>query len=232
MKNYSTILLDLDDTVFDFTTSQAVALRKTVEMLGLAFETEILERFKHINHQLWSQHERGEISKQEALNLRWRHLLESNQLDAEPEILNDYFLKMLAEVVHWIDGANHFFHALTEKFRVVIVTNGHAATQRKRMARAGIAKSGVEIVISDEVGSVKPSPEIFDHALNIAGVRDKRAALMIGDNYFADISGAMRSGIDACWFNPAGKVATGDIQPILEAKTYQDIRAFLKLPKP
>ena len=50
------------------------------------------------------------------------------------------------------------------------------------------------------VGVKKPNPKIFKHALQIAKASQENS-IMIGDNYEADILGALNVGIDAICFN-------------------------------
>jgi putative hydrolase of the HAD superfamily len=51
-----------------------------------------------------------------------------------------------------------------------------------------------------DVGVLKPHRAIFDHALNILGIRPEEA-LFIGDNLSADVEGAQGAGIPAVWIN-------------------------------
>ncbi len=61
------------------------------------------------------------------------------------------------------------------------------------------------------VHAFKPSPEPFQHALNCLGY-GVRETLFIGDEYFADIVGATKLGIDAIWVNNRG----GDLDRMID----------------
>jgi putative hydrolase of the HAD superfamily len=50
------------------------------------------------------------------------------------------------------------------------------------------------LVTPDDCGARKPSPKIFAYALNLLGVQ-AREALMIGDNFEADIEPAIALGM-------------------------------------
>jgi len=54
-----------------------------------------------------------------------------------------------------------------------------------------------------EVQSWKPDPGVFEHALKIAGARPEQT-LYIGDNYFADVVGARRAGLQPVLYDPKG----------------------------
>lgn len=65
--------------------------------------------------------------------------------------------------------------------------------------------SGLDpVVISHHVGVEKPSPLIYDRALNEAGVSPDRA-LMVGDDVEADIRGAHAAGMAAILIDWAGR---------------------------
>jgi FMN phosphatase YigB (HAD superfamily) len=83
----------------------------------------------------------------------------------------------------------------TETITGILTNNGHQITNEQN----------AEIVISEEVGAAKPDPAIFDVAFARMGWPDKARVLMVGDSLTSDIAGAAAYGIDACWFNPAGK---------------------------
>ena len=62
---------------------------------------------------------------------------------------------------------------------------------------------------SEEVGSAKPSPEIFDTAFARMGHPARGEVLIVGDSLTSDIQGGHDYGIDTCWFNPGGMAHDG-----------------------
>jgi len=54
-----------------------------------------------------------------------------------------------------------------------------------------------------EVNSWKPEPGIFEHAVERAGTTPEQT-LYIGDNYFADVVGARRAGLQPVLYDPKG----------------------------
>jgi len=61
---------------------------------------------------------------------------------------------------------------------------------------AGLAPLVDAVVTSAAVGAAKPAPEIFRHALALAGAQPARA-LHVGDSAAEDVAGARASGIPA-----------------------------------
>lgn len=80
-------------------------------------------------------------------------------------------------------------------FRLGLVSNA-TDLARRVMDNLDLSKYFEFMVLSDEVGSRKPSPEIFRIALKAAGTRPNRA-LHIGDKYSVDVLGATKAGMHA-----------------------------------
>ncbi|MCZ7573659.1 MAG: HAD family hydrolase [Ardenticatenaceae bacterium] len=82
---------------------------------------------------------------------------------------------------------------------------------RQEIERSGLAHFFQSIVLSCEVGWMKPHPHIFQAALSELGVHPEEA-VMVGDNLRADVLGAQAMGMMAIWKRAPGEAA-GDIQP-------------------
>lgn len=91
---------------------------------------------------------------------------------------------------------------------VVVVSNIdrddiEAAIDLHRLSFAGL-------VTSEDVGSYKPHPELFEAGLHLAGA-DRGAALHVGDSLSSDVRGAKALGIAVTWANREGRdVPEGD----------------------
>lgn len=81
--------------------------------------------------------------------------------------------------------------------RLVIVTNGAAAQQRRKIVRAGLDALVDGVVVSEEVGVGKPDPAIFLAAMEAVG--EDRETWMVGDHGENDIAGARALGIRTAW---------------------------------
>jgi 2-haloacid dehalogenase len=74
MKKYNTLLFDVDDTLLDFQKAEKVALRMLFEEKGIPLTDEIEARYKKINKGLWNAFEKGELSRNEVVNIRFSML--------------------------------------------------------------------------------------------------------------------------------------------------------------
>jgi putative hydrolase of the HAD superfamily len=68
-------------------------------------------------------------------------------------------------------------------------------------------------VASAEIGAAKPDPEIFLHALGLAGVEPARA-LHVGDTLRADVEGARAVGIRPVFLTRAGERGPDEVATI------------------
>ncbi|MBV6402088.1 MAG: Phosphoglycolate phosphatase [Anaerolineales bacterium] len=55
-----------------------------------------------------------------------------------------------------------------------------------------------------EVDSFKPEPEIFHHALNRVTGLSAQETIYVGDNYYADVIGSRRAGLQPVLYDPSG----------------------------
>lgn len=94
---------------------------------------------------------------------------------------------------------------------------------RPVLERQGLVERVDAIVLSSEVGKRKPSPVIFQRALEELGV-EAGEALFVGDRLDADVLGASRAGlktVQALWFR-ADDVDV-DVEPDFQAFTQMDV---------
>ena len=132
------------------------------------------------------------------------------------------YLPNLATQSALTEGALEVVQTLHSRYRLAIITNGLRDVQRPRLAQSAICEYVADMVISEEVGAVKPERAIFEAAFQRMGQPDKDEVLLIGDSLTSDMAGGSAYGIDTCWFNPEGKarhdglVITYEIRGLVE----------------
>jgi len=120
------------------------------------------------------------------------------------------------------DGTFEILDYLKPKYQLHIITNGFEEVQHHKMKKSNIFHYFQTITNSEMVGVKKPNPKIFNHALGLANATTKNS-IMIGDNYEADILGALNIGLDAICFNYHKETIAPDIKIIdhlLDIKKY------------
>ena len=97
--------------------------------------------------------------------------------------------------VEVFDEAREMLAHLQHDFVLGAITNGNADVRR-----IGIADYFRFVIRSEEVGTAKPHPEIFEAALRAAGVTAAEA-VHVGDDPERDIAGAAAAGMRTVWVN-------------------------------
>jgi len=204
---YKRILMDIDDTLFDFQAGNRRAVGLLMEELGLASPT-VFDEYQAINHACWEALDRGEMT-QEVLHVeRFRRFLAGKNRDDDPKPIADRFAELLGMQAILFDHALEVVGEISKHVPVIVLTNGITVIQKKRMSLSPLKDVISGMVISQEFGVSKPDPRIYLHALGDVAPSE---ALMVGDSLKSDILGANRAGIDACWYNPHNKPLPNDV---------------------
>ena len=220
------LFFDLDHTLWDFETNSDLTFEKIFKRNKVAVDQKVFtETYRPINKKYWKLFREDKVSKSDLRYLRLKEAFDAIQYEASDELIH----VLSEEYIMYLSGHNNLFsHAhetlsyLGAKYRMHIITNGFEEVQLKKLRNSNLLPYFEQIVTSERVGVKKPHPKIFEFALEIAGAAPAHS-MMIGDNFEADIQGAMGVGMRAifCEFN--GEVATSEvtsIRSLLELKDY------------
>ena len=157
---YELVLIDLDDTLFDYSKTEDSAFRKTFEKMGFFEVSEIKrekmeenyekikKRYKEINLQLWKDLENGKIDKDRLRVLRFERIIEEFGLGYDSIGMSELYLKKLGEGVFPFEMAEKLCEYLHSKYKVGVVTNGIKEVQHSRIENSEIAKYIDKLVLS------------------------------------------------------------------------------------
>lgn len=199
---YTTILFDLDGTLFSYDASEAKALQHTFNDFNLPFENDVIPIYRDLNAKLWQQFEQSTISQKVIKVLRFKQLGDALNLEFDADEFSHKYLKYLSEGTDLIDGARQIVEFLADKVDLVLITNGLTIVQRPRVKNSGLEKYFREVIISEEVGFAKPDTKIFDITFKRLDYPAKSEVLIVGDSLSSDMAGGINYGIDTCWYNP------------------------------
>jgi 2-haloacid dehalogenase len=205
LSKYRWILFDADGTLFDYDRAEATALEETFRQFGCPFEPEYVGAYRQINSQIWRAFEQGRITQERLRTRRFEQLFQVAGANLDPALFSATYLELLAAQTELLDGAEAIVRALYGRVDLALITNGLMDVQRPRLARSALNGYFGAVIISEEVGSAKPHPEIFETAFARMGHPRKEAVLMVGDSLSSDIRGGLAYGLDTCWYNPAGQ---------------------------
>lgn len=228
MKKYEVILLDLDETLFDFKKTELYALEKTFTLFNIKYdEAYHLAAYSKINTQVWKDLEQGLLTTAELKVERFRRLIEALHLEGEATQWSDTYAKYLGEGAFLLEGAKEFVETLSKKYRLGVITNGIGSVQHSRLERSDLAPYFETVIISEEVKVSKPNAKIFEIALESLNHKNRSTVLMIGDSLTSDIQGGINAGVDTCWYNPQHIDNTKNIEPTYEVHSFEDIKEIL-----
>ncbi len=199
---YTTLIFDLDHTLFDFDASVDAAFAATLSHAGIDQPNGHREAFAAINLGLWKQVERGELTPDQVGTLRFEHLIHRFGIDADPHAMAADYIAGLGAGGDLYPGARDLLDELLPDATLALLSNGIGEVARAKIARLDLDRYFDAIVVSGEVGVAKPHRAIFDIVFERLGHPDKATTLMIGDSLTSDIRGGIDYGIDTCWYAP------------------------------
>ncbi len=224
---FTTILLDLDDTLLDFGAAEKVALSKTLQELGIEPTQAKLKRYHEINISQWEAFERGELSRERVLIHRFELFFDELGLSIDAQTCEDRYRHYLGVGHFFVEGAEALLAYLAPKYKLYLASNGVAETQYSRLESAGIGHYFEEIFISETTGHHKPEREYFDYCFTRISNFDPNTTLIIGDSLSSDILGGKNAGIHTCWCNWKGLPPRSDIIPDFEIRSLSELHALL-----
>lgn len=208
MRHLQHIFFDLDNTLWDhrrnarLTLQDLFAEERMTEKFGLDFEDFHREYFT-INESLWAQLRDGEITKDQLRERRFYQSLLFFDIDdrALANRLEANFLDEILRYNHLLPGTVALLEDLKSKgYTLHILSNGFAEVTQRKTVLSGIRDYFATVTSADEINVRKPAPEIFDLALQKAGAK-KENSLMIGDDWVADVEGALAYGMPAIFLD-------------------------------
>lgn len=203
MLKYDLILMDADNTLYDFDASEARAIREVLPQMGIS-APDAPQVYSRLNAACWLDYNRGLITQSALRVRRFRELLEYYGIKGDPQVCTDLYSEALSRQCIPFPGALEAVQAISARLPIVVLTNGLSDIQHRRFDHSPLSPYLSGLLISGEEGHPKPEPHMYEKALAQFHATPARA-LMIGDSLTSDILGANRVGIDACWFNPRGK---------------------------
>lgn len=227
------VVFDLDDTLLDHKAAERAALadvhRQHHAHLGHHALAHVQATYHDCNVPLWRDFGAGRIDAADLKRLRSERLLEALGCESlAPATFSRDYLDRYAAHWRWADGARAAYHAVADAFPVGVLTNGFSEQQRGKLRTLPeIAERAAFVVISEEVGVMKPDPRLFEHVRAHAAARLGRAlapadVLYVGDSYHSDVRGGTGAGWRVAWKDgdaeraPDGAFAFADWRTLLD----------------
>ena len=230
---YKHLFFDLDHTIWDFEKNS----RESLADLYHAFELHswnisdlnvFHQEFSVVNKRYWSLLESNQISHEELRRRRFRDTLINLGVEADEKLglkLNEAFLELLPQKSHLIEGAIEILDFFAPNYELHIISNGWQDVQAKKINSSKIGHYFKEVITNERAEARKPDKRIFDYAIQVTNARLSES-IMIGDNFEADILGAINAQMDSVFYNPDDFVATE--KPTFEIKKLIELKDILR----
>lgn len=221
------VFFDLDHTLWDFDKNSALTFEIIFKKNNVVLDLERFSKiYQPINLKYWKLYRNEKVSKS---NLRYGRLKDA--FDALNMVVEDHVIDQLSiDYIDYLTIHNHVFDGTIEileylkpKYKLHIITNGFREVQQTKLDKSNISHYFDTVTSSEAVGVKKPNPKVFNHALSLANIK-KENGIMIGDNYEADILGALNIGLDAICYNYHNVTLENDIK---EVKHLLDLKNYL-----
>ena len=211
-KRFDIVLLDADETVYDFKLAEKTAVSRTFRSFGVEPTDEVVALYSEINLGCWKALERGELSREDLKSTRFRKLFEA--IGAPPcdyTAVNNTYEGNLAHCGFLLAGALEFVQKLHSYCKIYLATNGLTVPQTGRFNRSGIKPHVDGMYISEQIGAGKPDKAFFDYIFRDLGVTDKSRVIMVGDSLTSDMLGGRNAGIATCRYLNGGEPSHSDL---------------------
>ncbi len=221
------VLLDIDDTIFDFYESAKATIIKCCKDYNIEFTDKMIEHYMEQNEFLWQQYEKRIITREDIFRKRFPELFKEYGIEIDGIKFEESFQKYFKTEYKLIEGAVEIIKYLSEKYDLYIVSNSLIDTQRRRLTAAGIIQYFKDLFVSDIFGYQKPTKEFFNCCFARIPNFENQNAIIIGDSLSSDIKGGYNAGIKTCWFNPTKRHNITKIEPDYEITSLEEIKNIL-----
>ena len=220
------VFFDLDHTLWDFETNSDIAFETIFKKHDVGVDLQVfLNYYRSINQDYWALYRNDKITKEELRVGRLRDTFVKAKQKFDNELIDNLsidYIEVLPNNNKLFEGAHEILEHLYLKYKLHIITNGFSEVQYKKLDNSGLSKYFDKVITSEDAGVKKPNPKIFNYALNLADAASKES-IMIGDNWEADVMGAINNGLDAIYFNYKKQPVGANIKSVhqlLEIKQY------------
>ena len=227
----STILFDVDDTLFDRRGAQqeiCMRIYRGFPELFSGLDLESVRKAFHLSDEMVNERIDAGCLESGAREERSRIFLSMLGIGTSlAQRITEAYMKLYPDINLPIEGAHSILQKLSGAFRLGVVSNGFRDIQYHKLEVIGISSFFECVILSDEIGIRKPDRRIFLSAAESLQVLPKEC-LYVGDSYEYDVLGAKSSGMLACWFTRQdSSYHVSDILPDMKIESLWELPALL-----
>ncbi len=202
------LFFDLDNTLWDHRKNAKLTLtdlfkREAIEeTYGVKFE-EFYQEYYTVNENLWAKIREGSIDKAYLRTHRFLDTFRAFEIE-DAKLAASFENQFLDEILYYnelVPGAFDLLEYLTAKgYEMHILSNGFEEVTARKCELSGIKSYFKTITSADEIEIRKPDPKIFQWAFDKSQATPE-SSIYIGDDWIADIEGALGFGMRAIYFD-------------------------------
>ncbi|XP_060943485.1 N-acylneuraminate-9-phosphatase [Limanda limanda] len=217
------LIFDLDNTLIETSRANALAIRKTGELLkttlGLGDDTisSICDKFKQKLFRECFEPAAGRSIDDVRVGHWEESLQETVGSVPTPSLAAQCYSlwkNSRLEVLSLSPQICDLLKQLRSRYKLLLLTNGVAQTQREKVEAVKCEEFFDAIVVGGEHAEQKPFLSIFTLCFNMLGV-EAQDCVMVGDSLDTDIQGGFNAGVRATvWISSGGgAVPEGSVKP-------------------
>ncbi len=197
------ILFDYGNTLIEFGPAQVERCDRALsDALTDMFGPHEFQRLSEIQHRERRAPYSGEFHENDLVTVT-RDLIQSlfdvEATQQQLEELLDVRFRVMTSSVTVPPGVHDLLERLHDRYRLGLISNYPCARSiNHSLAENDLTRLFEVVVVSGDVGRVKPHPQIFEQAVMAMNI-DPQRTLFVGDNWLGDIQGAKRYGMKAVW---------------------------------
>lgn len=229
---YRNLFFDLDDTLWAFSQNARDTFYEMYQKYDYGRYFHSFQHFYSLyqerNVELWKEYGRGEVTKEELNRQRFLYPLEVvgvENADSLSARFSEDFFAVIPTKQGVMPHAHEVLRYLSTKYNLYILSNGFQELQCRKMRSAGLDVYFKKVVLSDDIGILKPRPEIFHFALS-ATQSELCESLMIGDSWENDVAGAYGVGMHQVFYNVVG-VSSLPFRPTFQISDLKELMQIL-----
>jgi 2-haloacid dehalogenase len=197
---YKLLIFDLDDTLFDYTQTEKNAIEHTCNNIGIFYSGNLYDQYKKANNIVKCNF--CVIDSKNIFEFRYNRAREFLALINYPQVNINQFIEIYLEnstVGVLIENVQNTLELL-KGIKKVVATNGTNYPRLNKLMNSTIYNYFDAYYSAENLQISKPDPVFYIEIIKKHDVR-KEEVLIIGDDYATDITGAILTGIDSCWFD-------------------------------
>jgi len=198
------VFFDIDDTLVDHSRAMRLAAIGLHADLGMDEEIEeFIGDWLEAHRRHYPRFLTGELSYVALRRLRIRETVSADLQDEEADELFAAYMTtyrsewtLFPDVVPCLDRL--------QGCTLGVISNGRSEEQRAKLRSLGIEDRFQHVLISEECGFAKPTPQIFRLACQMAAASPSEV-VFVGDQLEIDVRGSRNAGLRGIWLNRLGR---------------------------